>query len=99
MSKGELKIVKVGTADQLADFLTKPLTARWLAEKSPELGLEFSWWPFFSTAWIGFLMGIEFLQMVGAGTNVYVFDICLNVNNKTLAEGAINRVQLLVFVC
>ena len=39
------------------------------------------------------------LKMVGAGTNVYVFDICINVNNGTLAEGAINRVQLLVFVC
>ena len=33
VSKGELKVVEVGTADQLADFL--------LAEKSPELGLEF----------------------------------------------------------
>ena len=32
------------------------------------------------------------------GTNVYVFDRCINVNNGTLAEGAINRVQLLVFV-
>ena len=41
VSKGELKVVKVGTTDQLADFLTKPVTARWLAEKSPELGLEF----------------------------------------------------------
>ena len=34
-------MVKVATADQLADFLTKPVAARWLAEKSPELGLEF----------------------------------------------------------
>ena len=33
--------MKVGTADQLTDFLTKPVPARWLAEKSPELGLEF----------------------------------------------------------
>ena len=33
--------VKVGTTDQLADFLTKPVAARWQAEKSPELGLEF----------------------------------------------------------
>ena len=41
VSKGELKVVKVGTTDQLADFLTKPVTARWLTEKSPELGLEF----------------------------------------------------------
>ena len=41
VSKGELKVVKVGTTDQLAEFLTKPVTARWLAEKSPELGLEF----------------------------------------------------------
>ena len=41
VSKGELKVVKVGTADQLADFLTKLVSARWLAEKSPELGLEF----------------------------------------------------------
>ena len=41
VSKGELRMVKVGTAEQLADFLTKPVTARWLAEKSPELGLEF----------------------------------------------------------
>ena len=41
VSKGELKVVKVGTADQLADFLTKPVAARWLAEKSPELGLKF----------------------------------------------------------
>ena len=41
MSKGELKVVKVGTTDQVADFLTKPVTAKWLAEKSPELGLEF----------------------------------------------------------
>ena len=41
VSKGELKMVKVGKADQLADFLTKPVAARWLAEKSPELGLEF----------------------------------------------------------
>ena len=98
VSKGELKVVKVGTADQLADFLTKPVTARWLAEKSPELGLEFrdgrslynvDWFP--DGRWI--------LQMVGAGTNVYVFDMCINVNNGTLAEGAINRVQLLVFVC
>ena len=36
VSKGDWKVVKVGTADQLADFLTKPVTARWLAEKSPE---------------------------------------------------------------
>ena len=28
VSKGELKMVKVGTADQLADFLTKPVAAR-----------------------------------------------------------------------
>ena len=41
MSQGELKVVEVGTTDQLADFLTKPVTARWQAEKSPELGLEF----------------------------------------------------------
>ena len=41
VSKGELKSVKVGTADQLADVLTKRVTARWLAGKSPELGLEF----------------------------------------------------------
>ena len=41
VSKGELKVLKVGTTDQLADFLTKPVTARWLAEKSPELGVEF----------------------------------------------------------
>ena len=41
MSKGELKVVKVGTADQLADFLTEPVAATWLAEESPELGLEF----------------------------------------------------------
>ena len=41
VSKGELKVVKVGTADQLADFLTKPVAATWLAEESPELGLEF----------------------------------------------------------
>ena len=41
VSKGELKMGKVGTADQLADFLTEPVAARWLAEKSPELGLEF----------------------------------------------------------
>ena len=41
VSKGDLKMVKVGTAEQLADFLTKPVTVRWLAEKSPELGLEF----------------------------------------------------------
>ena len=46
-----------------------------------------------------FLDGSWTLQMVGAGTNVYVFDICINVNNGTVAEGAINRVQLLVFVC
>ena len=31
--------------------------------------------------------GSWILQMVGAGTNVYVFDICINVNNGTLAEG------------
>ena len=37
VSKGDLKVVKVGTADQLANFLTKPVTARWLAEKSPSL--------------------------------------------------------------
>ena len=37
--------------------------------------------------------------MVGAGTNVYVFDRCINVNNGTLAEVSINHVQLLVFVC
>ena len=43
--------------------------------------------------------GSWILQMDGTGTNVYVFDICINVNNGTLAEGAINRVQLLVFVC
>ena len=43
--------------------------------------------------------GSWILQMVGAGTNVYVFDMCINVNNGTLAEGAINLVQLLVFVC
>ena len=43
--------------------------------------------------------GSWILQMVGAGTNVYVFDMCINVNNGTLAEGVINRVQLLVFVC
>ena len=41
VSKGDLKVVKVGTADQLADFLTKPVTARWLAEESPKFGLEF----------------------------------------------------------
>ena len=41
VSKGDLTMVKVGTAEQLADFLTEPVTARWLAEKSPELGLEF----------------------------------------------------------
>ena len=41
VSKGDLKVVKVGAADQLADFLTKPVTARWLADKSPEFGLEF----------------------------------------------------------
>ena len=34
-------MVKVGITDQLADFLTNPVTARWLAEKSPELVLEF----------------------------------------------------------
>ena len=38
-------------------------------------------------------------QMVGAGTNVYVFDRCINVNNATSSEGAINLVQLLVFLC
>ena len=37
----ELRMVKVDTSEQLADFLTKPVTAKWLAEKSPELGLEF----------------------------------------------------------
>ena len=41
VSEGELNVVKVCTADQLADFLIKPVTARWLAEKSPELGLKF----------------------------------------------------------
>ena len=40
VSKGDLTMVKVGTAEQLADFLTKPVSARWLAEKSPEIGLE-----------------------------------------------------------
>ena len=34
VSKGELQVVKVGTADQLADFLTEPVAARWLAEVS-----------------------------------------------------------------
>ena len=28
VSKGDLKVVKVGTADELGDFLTKPVTAR-----------------------------------------------------------------------
>ena len=41
VSKGELKVVKHGTTDQVADFLTKPETGKWLAEKSPELDLEF----------------------------------------------------------
>ena len=46
-----------------------------------------------------FLDGSWISQMVGAGTNVYVFDRCINVNNGTLAEGAINLVQLFVSVC
>ena len=41
VSKGELRMVKVDTSEQLADFLTKPVTAKWLAEKSLEFGLEF----------------------------------------------------------
>ena len=40
VSKGELRMAKVDTSEQLADFLTKPVTAKWLAEKSPGLGLE-----------------------------------------------------------
>ena len=84
VSKGELKVVKVGTADQLADFLTK-------RKNLPSLVWSFvvalflcsvDWFP--DGSWI--------LQMVGAGTDVYVFDRCINVNNGTLAEGAINRV-------
>ena len=58
VSKGELKVVKVGTADQLADFLTKPVTARWLAEEISRAWFGVSWWPFFSAAWIGLLMEV-----------------------------------------
>ena len=79
-------MVKVGTTDQLDDFLTKPVSARWLVEKSPKLGLEFrggrflccvDWFP--DGSWI--------TQMVGAGTNVYVFDRCINVTMRLLQRG------------
>ena len=50
VSKGELRMVKVDTSEQLADFLTKPVTARWLAAWS-----GVSRGPFFSATWIGFL--------------------------------------------
>ena len=78
VSKGELKTVKVGTADQLADFLTKPVAARWLAEKSPELGLEFREGR--SSLQRGLVSG-------GAGANVYVFDTGINVKNGCQVRG------------
>ena len=36
-----IEIIKVGTKDQLADFLTKPTPQTWLNEKLEELAMEF----------------------------------------------------------
>ena len=41
VSTGQLRIQKVGTADQLSDFLTKPLSQKWLQEMLPSIGLHF----------------------------------------------------------
>ena len=41
VSSGDLKIEKVGTADQLADYLTKAIARSWIEEKAAELGLDF----------------------------------------------------------
>ena len=41
VSSGDLKIEKVGTADQLADYITKAIARAWIEQKSMTLGLEF----------------------------------------------------------
>jgi hypothetical protein len=41
VARKEIRIEKVGTADQLADLLTKSMSRKWLVEKASELSLKF----------------------------------------------------------
>jgi len=41
VATGDLKLAKVGTLEQLADFLTKSIARSWVVDKAPTIGLQF----------------------------------------------------------